>query len=126
MHTRHVHGHIRTCVFSRKRTYMYVVALDDRSCVCAALRVEFLTQAEWDKELPDLLDDLTPSDGPNAGRASPPTPIPPQIHPPNSPPKFTPQIHPPNSPTLFTTPPLPATLTRPLTRPLNTPPEHAP
>ena len=77
---------------------MYVVALYDRSCVCAALRVEFLTQAEWDKELPDLLDDLTPSDGPNAGRASPPTPITPQIHPPNSPPKFTPQIHPLYSP----------------------------
>ena len=32
--------------------------------------VEFLTQAEWDKELPDLLDDLTPNDGPNAGRVN--------------------------------------------------------
>ena len=26
--------------------------------------VEFMTQAEWDKELADLLDDLTPNDGP--------------------------------------------------------------
>lgn len=32
--------------------------------------VEFLTQAEWDKELDELLDDLTPTDGPNAGRVA--------------------------------------------------------
>ena len=32
--------------------------------------VEFLTKAEWDKELPNLLDDLTPNDGSNAGRVN--------------------------------------------------------
>jgi len=32
--------------------------------------VEFLSQAEWDKELTDLLDDLTPNDGPNEGRVA--------------------------------------------------------
>mmetsp|Transcript_23449 Transcript_23449/g.59853 ORF Transcript_23449/g.59853 Transcript_23449/m.59853 type:complete len:1022 (+) Transcript_23449:36-3101(+) len=32
--------------------------------------VEFLTVAEWHKELDDLLDDLTANDGPNAGRVS--------------------------------------------------------
>ena len=32
--------------------------------------VEFLSRAEWEKELPDLLDDLTPTDGPNAGRVA--------------------------------------------------------
>eukprot|EP00966_Prymnesium_polylepis_P267234 6173266-Prymnesium_polylepis.1 len=36
----------------------------------AASQVEFLSQAEWDKELPDLLDDLTPTDGANVGRVS--------------------------------------------------------
>jgi hypothetical protein len=32
--------------------------------------VGFLTQAEWARELDDLLDDITASDGPNAGRVS--------------------------------------------------------
>jgi hypothetical protein len=32
--------------------------------------VEFLTQAEWVKELDEMLDDLTPTDGPNAGRVA--------------------------------------------------------
>ena len=32
--------------------------------------VEFLSRAEWEKELPDLLDDLTPTDGPSAGRVA--------------------------------------------------------
>ena len=32
--------------------------------------VEFLSRAEWEKELPNLLDDLTPTDGPNAGRVA--------------------------------------------------------
>ena len=32
--------------------------------------VEFLSEAEWHKELDDLLDDLTATDGPNAGRVS--------------------------------------------------------
>ena len=96
---------------------MYVVTLDDRSCVCDALRVEFLTQAEWDKELPDLLDDLTPSDGPNAGRVPPPPP---------SHPKFTPQIHPPNSPPKFTHFIHHSPLARHLDTPPYSPPEHAP
>ena len=32
--------------------------------------VEFLSVAEWHKQLDDLLDDLTANDGPNAGRVS--------------------------------------------------------
>jgi len=32
--------------------------------------IEFLTKEEWDKELSDLLDDLTPNDGPNQGKVS--------------------------------------------------------
>ena len=30
--------------------------------------MDFLSQAEWGKELNELLDDLTPNDGSNAGR----------------------------------------------------------
>ena len=32
--------------------------------------VEFLTEAEWKREMEDLLDDLTNNDGPNAGRVN--------------------------------------------------------
>ena len=32
--------------------------------------IEFLSQQEWERELSDLLDDLTPNDGPNQGRVS--------------------------------------------------------
>lgn len=43
---------------------------EDSSSDAPAYRgeVEFLTEAEWAKELPDLLDDLTMSDGASAGR----------------------------------------------------------
>ena len=45
---------------------------EDSDAVKAPYRaeIEFLTQKEWDQELAELLDDLTPNDGPNAGRVN--------------------------------------------------------
>ena len=42
----------------------------DKRAPLYTAQIEFLSQAEWDRELADLLDDLTPNDGPNAGLVS--------------------------------------------------------
>ena len=46
------------------------VCLDPATQPLYRAEVEFLSRAEWEKELPNLLDDLTPTDGPNAGRVA--------------------------------------------------------
>ena len=45
-------------------------ALHDEQLSTSASAPLHTPQAEWDRELPELIDDLTPNDGPNAGRVS--------------------------------------------------------